>query len=318
MEKNSKIYIAGHEGMVGSILLRELIKRGYTNIIYETFKNLDLRNQYDTNNFLSEKKPEYIFLIAGKVGGIQANINHPAEYLYDNLMISANVIESARICKVKKLLFLGSSCIYPRMSQQPMKEEYLLTGALEPTNEGYAIGKIAGLKLCEYYNKQYGCNFIAAMPPNLYGPGDNFKTDDSHVISGLIKKMHTAKEKNALSLNIWGTGKAHREFLYNEDLVDGLIFLMEHYNESKHINIGSEQDISIKDLAEMLKTIIGYEGELIWDVSKPDGMPKKLMDSSRIINMGWKPKVDLKTGLYNTYQWYLNNKELYSDKISVI
>lgn len=309
MEKSSKIYVAGHEGMVGSILLQELKNRGYTNLIYKSFKNLDLRNQNDTQKFINEQKPEYIFLIAGKVGGIQANINHPAEYLYDNLMISANVIEAARINSVKKLLFLGSSCIYPRLCKQPMKEEYLLTGALEPTNEGYAIGKISGLKLCEYYNKQYGCNFISVIPPNLYGPGDNFKTDDSHVISGLIKKIHKAKEINSPSVLIWGTGKARREFLYNEDLVDGLIFLMENYNEQGHINIGSGQDISIKELVEMIKDVIGFKGDLIWDTSKPDGMPRKLMDSSRIIKMGWKPKLDLRTGLSKTYQWYIKNKE---------
>lgn len=309
MEKSSKIYIAGHEGMVGSILLSELKKRGYSNLVYKSFKNLDLRNQNDTQKFIAEQKPEYIFLIAGKVGGIQANINHPAEYLYDNLMISANVIEAARINSVKKLLFLGSSCIYPRLCKQPMKEEYLLTGALEQTNEGYAIGKISGLKLCEYYNKQYGCNFISAIPPNLYGPKDNFKNEDSHVISALIKKIHVAKEERVSSIKIWGTGKARREFLYSEDLVDGLIFLMENYNEQGHINIGSGQDISIKELAEMIKDVISFKGDLIWDTSKPDGMPRKLMDSSRIIKMGWKPKVDLRTGLSKTYQWYIKNKE---------
>lgn len=309
MEKKSRIYVAGHEGMVGSILLTELKKRGYENLIYETYQKLDLREQDATRQFLKDNFPDYIFLIAGKVGGIQANIKYPAEYLYDNLMIAANVIEAARLNNVKKLVFLGSSCIYPRHSIQPMKEEYLLTGALEPTNEGYAIGKIAGLKLCEKYQKQYGCNFISAMPPNLYGPGDNFKTDDSHVISGLIKKIHEAKEKKTPKIMIWGTGKARREFLFNTDLVDGLIYLMENYNESKHINIGSGQDISIKELADMLKTIIGYKGEFIWDVSKPDGMPRKLMDTSRINHIGWKPKVDLFAGLSNTYQWYLNNKD---------
>ena len=309
IKKNSKIYIAGHEGMVGSILLKELRNRAYTNLVYESFKNLDLRNQNNTRNYISYHKPEYIFLIAGKVGGIQANINHPAEYLYDNLMISANVIEAARSNNVKKLLFLGSSCIYPRLSAQPMKEEYLLTGLLEPTNEGYAIGKIAGLKLCEYYNKQYGCNFISVIPPNLYGPGDNFKTDDSHVISALIKKIHEAKEKNKSYIKIWGTGKARREFLFNEDLVNGIIFLMENYNEQKHINIGSGQDVSIKELAEMISATVGFKGRLIWDNSKPDGMPMKLMDSTKIFEMSWKPKVDLSTGISNTYNWYLNNKD---------
>ena len=309
MKKDSIIYIAGHEGMVGSILLRELNNRGYSNLVYQSFNNLDLRNQKLTFEFISENNPEYIFLIAGKVGGIQANIKYPAEYLYDNLMISANVIEAARKNNTKKVLFLGSSCIYPRLSEQPMKEEYLLTGSLEPTNEGYAIGKITGLKLCEYYRKQYGCNYIAAIPPNLYGPGDNFLSDDSHVISALIKKIYIAKENNDKSVKIWGTGKARREFLYNEDLVDGLIFLMNHFNGNKHINIGSGNDISIKELALMLEKIIGFEGNLIWDESKPDGMPKKLMDSSRILNLNWSPKVDLFEGLSKTYRWYLQNKE---------
>jgi len=307
IKKNSKIYIAGHEGMVGSILLKELRNRAYTNLVYESFKNLDLRNQNNTRNYISYHKPEYIFLIAGKVGGIQANINHPAEYLYDNLMISANVIEAARSNNVKKLLFLGSSCIYPRLSAQPMKEEYLLTGLLEPTNEGYAIGKIAGLKLCEYYNKQYGCNFISAIAPNLYGPMDNFSNENSHVISALIKKIHKAKIEKTKYVEMWGTGSARREFLFNEDLVDGLIFLMNNYEGKNFINIGSNNDVSIKELAEIIKEIIGYDGEFIWDETKPDGMPKKLMDSSKIYNMGWKPKNNLKDGLSETYKWYLNN-----------
>ena len=307
MDKESKIYIAGHEGMVGSILFKELKRSGYSNIITIPFKSLDLRNQKDTFKFIKEKKPEYIFLIAGKVGGIQANIQYPAEYLYDNLMISANVIEAARRNNFKKLLFLGSSCIYPRLSKQPMKEEYLLTGSLEPTNEGYAIGKIAGLKLCEYYRKQYGCNFIVVIPPNLYGPGDNFKTDDSHIISAIIKKIHNAKEKNLSNVEMWGTGSARREFLFNEDLVDGLIFLMNNYEGNDFINIGSKSDVSIKELAEIVKEIIGYDGEFIWDKTKPDGMPRKLMDSSKIYNMGWKPKTNLKDGLSKTYKWYLNN-----------
>ena len=307
MDINSKIYVAGHEGMVGSILFKKLKRMGYNNLITISFKQLDLRNQRDTDNFIKKEKPEYIFLIAGKVGGIQANIKFPAEFLYDNLMISANVIESARINKVKKLIFLGSSCIYPRLSTQPMKEGYLLTGSLEPTNEGYAIGKIAGLKLCEYYRKQYGCNFIAAIPPNLYGPGDNFSLANSHVISALIKKIHKAKSENTKFVEMWGTGSARREFLFNEDLVDGLIFLMNNYEGNKFINIGSNIDISIKELAELVKEIIGYDGKFIWDKTKPDGMPKKLMDSYKIHNIGWKPKTNLKDGLSETYKWYLNN-----------
>jgi len=307
MDKNSKIYIAGHEGMVGSILLEELIKRGYRNLIYESYKKLDLRNQNDTFKFIKDNQPEYIFLIAGKVGGIQANINYPAEYLYDNLMISANVIEAARINKVKKLLFLGSSCIYPRLSQQPMKEEYLLTGALEPTNEGYAIGKISGLKLCQYYKKQYGCNYISAVPPNLFGTRDNFSIETSHVISALIKKIYQEKINNQLIVEMWGTGEARREFLYNEDLVDGLIFLMNCNHEIDFINIGYGEDVSIRELAIIISEIIGYNGEFIWNSSKPDGMPKKLMDSYKIFELGWKPKHTLHEGLLKTYKWFIEN-----------
>lgn len=309
MDKNSKIYIAGHEGMVGSILHHELLSRNYSNIVTARFEDLDLRNQKDSFTFIEKEKPEYIFLIAGKVGGIQANIDHPGEFLYDNLAISANVIESARKNNVRKLLVLGSSCIYPRLCPQPMQESHLLTGPLEPTNEGYAIGKIAGLKLSQYYRKQYGCNFIAAIPPNLYGPGDNFITDDSHVISALIKKIHHASENKVSEVKVWGTGSARREFMYNRDLVDSLIFLMNHYDDDEHINVGSGIDISIKDLANMIKEIVGFSGELIWDESKPDGMPKKLMDSSRIFGMKWSPKVHLFDGLTKTYEWYLQNKE---------
>jgi len=304
MKKDSRIYIAGHEGMVGSILFKELQTRGYYNLITIPFNKLDLRKQKDTADFIKKEKPEYIFLIAGKVGGIQANINYSAEFLYDNLMISANVIHAARIYNVRKLLFLGSSCIYPRLSPQPMKEEYLLSGVLEPTNEGYAIGKISGLKLCEYYKKQYGCNFISAIPPNLYGPRDNFSLENSHVISALITKIHKAKVDNKKYVEMWGTGSARREFLFNEDLVDGIIFLMNLYDDVNFINIGSNNDVSIKELAEMIREIIGYNGKFIWDKSKPDGMPKKLMDSSKINALGWYPKTDLANGLEKTYRWY--------------
>ena len=308
MDINNKIYVAGHEGMVGSILFKELKRRGYSNIITIPFKSLDLRNQKDTFTFISKEKPEYIFLIAGKVGGIQANIKFPGEYLYDNLMISANVIESARINNVNKLIFLGSSCIYPRLCTQPMKEEYLLTGKFEPTNEGYAIGKTAGVKLCEYYNKQYNCNFISAIAPNLYGPMDNFSNENSHVISALIKKIHNAKVKNNSYVEMWGTGSARREFLFNEDLVDSLIFLMNNYEDKNFINIGSNNDVSIKELSEIVKEIIGYDCDFIWDSTKPDGMPKKLMDSTEIYNMGWKPKTNLKDGLAKTYKWFLKSQ----------
>lgn len=309
MDVKSKIYIAGHEGMVGSHLVDELIRRNYKTIITKPFKDLDLRNQKNTFKFINKIKPEYIFLIAGKVGGIQANINFPGEYLYDNLMIASNVIEAARINNAKKLIFIGSSCIYPRDCAQPMKEEYLLTVPLEPTNEGYAIGKIAGLKLCEYYKKQYGCNFITAIPPNLYGPRDNFSLEYSHVISALIQKIHNAKKLNKKTIKMWGTGIARREFLLTEDLVDGLIFLMNNYNCEKHINIGSGIDISIKELAFIIKDITGYSGNFIWDKSKPDGMPQKLMDSHIINKIGWKPKHSLREGLIKTYKWYIDNIE---------
>lgn len=307
MEKKAKIYLAGHEGMVGSLLFKELTRRGYNNIVVAPFSKIDLRNQKSTLDFIASEKPDYIFLIAGKVGGIQANIKYPGQFLYDNIMIASNVIESARINNVKKLIFLGSSCIYPRLSMQPMREEYLLTGALEPTNEGYAIGKIAGLKLCEYYNKQYGCNFISAMPPNLYGPGDSFSLEHSHVISALIQKIQKAKTENLDTLEMWGTGSARREFLYNEDLVDGLIFLMNNYNEMQHINIGSGVDVSIKELSDIIKDIIEYKGVFIWDKSKPDGMPQKLMDSTLIHKLGWKKKYTLEEGLVKTYKWYYDH-----------
>ena len=309
MNKNAKIYIGGESGTVGSAIVRKLKSEGYQNLVFTPFPDYDLRIQKQVEDFFDKEKPEYVFLAAAKVGGIKANMNHQGEFLYENLMIQNNVIHQSFLKGVKKLIFLGSSCIYPRLCPQPMKENHLLTGPLEPTNEGYAIGKIAGLKLCEYYRKQYGCNFIAAIPPNLYGPGDNFITDDSHVISALIKKIHHATKNNDSNLVVWGTGKARREFLFNEDLVDGLIFLMNHYDNDNHINIGSGTDISIKELAIMIKKIIGFNGELVWDENKPDGMPKKLMDSSRISDLNWNPKVDLFEGLSKTYQWYLQNKD---------
>ena len=309
MNLKSKIYIAGHEGMVGSALLNKMILLGYKNIKTKVFKELDLRNQVLVNTYFSIEKPEYVFLIAGKVGGIQANTKYPGEFLYDNLMISANVINAAKINNVKKLLFLGSSCIYPKLCNQPMKEEYLLTGSLEPTNEGYAIGKIAGLKMCEYYKKQYGCNFIAVMPPNLFGINDSFSLEHSHVISALIQKIHKAKMEKINEVVMWGTGSARREFLFTEDVVDGLIFLMNNFNGDHHINIGSGKDITIRELAEMIKDIIGYKGNFVWDVSKPDGMPQKLMDSTKINNLGWESKISFREGLTKTYKWFRKNME---------
>ena len=305
--KNAKIYLAGHEGMVGSTLLDALKKSGYVNIITQSFHELDLRDQGKVQEYIKSERPEYVFLIAGKVGGIHANIQFPAEYLYDNLMIAANVMEASKVYKVKKLLFLGSSCIYPRESAQPMKEDYLLMGSLEPTNEGYAIGKIAGLKMCQYYNKQYGCNFLAAIPPNLYGPGDNYSDNHSHVISALIKKIHNAHKHNINEVLMWGTGSSRREFMFTEDLTDGLIFLMEHPVENPYINIGTGSDVSILELAEIIRDIIGFKGTFDWDSNKPDGMPRKLMDSSKINAMGWKSKTALLEGLKKTYLWYASN-----------
>ena len=313
MKKNSRIFVTGHRGMIGSFLLEELIARGYRDIVKMSSEKLDLRDQKSTLEFFKRTKPEYIFLIAGKVGGIGANINTPANFLYDNIMIAANVIEASKLIGVKKLLFLGSSCIYPRLCEQPMKEDNLLTGSLEPTNEGYAIGKIAGIKLCEYYSKQYGCNYISVISPNVYGPKDHFYSLDSHVISSLLTKIHDAKLKGDEEVEIWGTGMARREFLFNKDLVDGLIFLMNNYNENEPINIGSNHDVSIKELASLIAGIIGYEGLFLWNNSKPDGMPRKLLDISRIRKLGWGPNVKLLKGLELTFNWFLkehNEKSL--------
>jgi len=312
MEKQEKIYVAGHEGMVGSTLMATLQAQGFCNIINVPFESLDLRDQKNTFEYLNIHRPKFIFLIAGKVGGINANIQFPGEYLYDNLMIAANVLEGARRINVKKLIFLSSSCIYPRECKQPMKEKYLLTGKLEPTNEGYAIGKIAGIKLCEYYQRQYGCNFISAIPPNLYGPKDNFSLAFSHVISALIQKIHIAKYENKNIIEIWGSGSARREFLFTKDLANGLIFLMNNYEESSPINIGSSCDVSIKELVEMISELVGFSGKIVWDRSKPDGMPRKLLDSSRINRLGWSAMTSLRVGLKLTYEWY---KKVENDEI---
>jgi GDP-L-fucose synthase len=306
MELNSKIYIAGHNGMVGSAIIRALERRGYTNIISRRSSELDLKNQRDVNNFFLHENPEYVFLAAAKVGGIGANIERPAEFLYDNVLINSNVIHAAHEHQVKKLLFLGSSCIYPRLSQQPMKEEYLLDGKLEPTNEGYALSKIIGIKLCEYYNKQYGTNYISAMPPNLYGENDNFDPKHSHVIAALIRKFHEAKRDNNDEVIIWGTGCARREFLYVDDAAEACMFLMDNYNSSEHINIGSSEDISILELAKLVGKIVGYKGTILTDVTKPDGMPRKLMDSAKIMDLGWNYKFSLQKGVEKTYEYFLN------------
>jgi len=296
--------------MVGSAIDRLLKKKGYTNLIKKTSSELDLRNQVNTDNFFKDHQPEYVFLAAAKVGGILANNNYKADFLYDNLMIEANIIHAAADSGVKKLLFLGSSCIYPKFAPQPIKEEYLLTGELETTNDAYAIAKIAGIKLCEAYRTQYGSNFISVMPTNLYGIGDNYHPQNSHVLPALIRKFHEAKAGHHEKVTIWGTGTPRREFLFADDLADACLFLMETYDEKEIINVGSGKDYTISELAEIIKAIIGYEGEIIYDHSKPDGTPRKLLDSSRVYNLGWKPVTELKHGIQQAYNDFLRNQKL--------
>ncbi|MEM6521168.1 MAG: GDP-L-fucose synthase [Cyanobacteria bacterium P01_C01_bin.70] len=307
MDTQAKIFIAGHNGLVGSAIVRMLRSRGYANLLLPSSKEVDLRQQAAVENFFAEERPDYVFLAAAKVGGIQANNLYRAEFLYDNLMIEANVIHSAYRHEVKKLLFLGSSCIYPKLCPQPMKEEALLTGFLEPTNEPYAIAKIAGLKLCENYCRQYGVNFISAMPTNLYGINDNFDLANSHVLPALMRKFHEAKTSGADAVAVWGTGEPLREFLYVDDLADALFFLMETYDRPEFINVGTGEEISIKDLALTIKAVVGFEGELELDTSKPDGTPRKLMDVSRLKELGWQAQTELKAGIEKTYAWYLDN-----------
>ena len=305
MQKDSKIYIAGHRGMVGSAIYRKLLKEGYTNFVSRTSETLDLRNQQHVSDFFADEKPEYVFLAAAKVGGIVANNTYRAEFLYENLQIQNNVINSAHVNGVKKLMFLGSSCIYPKMAPQPLREEYLLTGLLEPTNEPYAIAKIAGIKMCDAYRAQYGCNYISVMPTNLYGYNDNYHPQNSHVLPAMIRRFHEAKESNAAVVTIWGTGIPRREFLFADDLAEACYYLMQNYNEEGLVNIGTGEDISIKDLAFMIKKIIGYEGEINFDTSKPDGTLRKLMDVSKLHNEGWVHKVELKDGIALAYQDFL-------------
>lgn len=307
MNKNSRIYIAGHRGMVGSAILRKLKKEGYSNFILRTSSELDLRNQHAVEDFFYQEKPEYVFLAAAKVGGIQANNVYRAEFLYDNLMIQNNVIHQSWKAGVKKLLFLGSSCIYPKMAPQPLKEEYLLTGPLEQTNEPYAIAKIAGIKMCESYRRQYGVSYISAMPTNLYGPNDNYDLNNSHVLPALIRKFHEAKENNALAVTVWGSGKPLREFLYVDDLADACYFLMKNYDEELFVNIGVGEDITIRDLALKIREIVGFNGEIVFDQSKPDGTPRKLMDVSKLHSLGWKHRIGLDEGIRSVYQEVLTN-----------
>jgi GDP-L-fucose synthase len=302
MEQTAKIYIAGHRGMVGSGLERKLRSEGFNNIVTRTSREFDLRNQQAVNDFFEKEKPEYVILAAAKVGGIHANNTYRAEFIYDNLMIEANIIHAAYLNKVAKLLFLGSSCIYPKMAPQPLKEEYLLSGYLEPTNQPYAIAKIAGIEMCDSYRSQYGCNFISAMPTNLYGTNDNYHPENSHVLPALIRRIVHAQKNNEPTVTIWGTGTPRREFLHVDDLADACYFLLKEYNEKGVVNIGCGTDISIKELAEMIMTEVGYEGELSFDASKPDGTPRKLMDTSKINNLGWRPKLSLKDGVERTIQ----------------
>ena len=301
MNKNAKTYIAGHRGMVGSAIQRKLEKEGYTNLLTADSKQLDLRSQAETEAFFYKEKPDYVFVAAAKVGGIVANNTYRAEFLYDNLMIEANVIHAAWKFGVEKLMFLGSSCIYPKLAPQPLKEEYLLTGLLEPTNEPYAIAKIAGIKLCDAYRAQYGCNFVSVMPTNLYGPNDNYHPQNSHVLPAMIRRFHEARQEGLQSVSIWGTGTPLREFLHTDDLADACFFLMQHYNEPGFVNIGTGVDLSILELAELVAKITGYEGQILTDPSKPDGTPRKLMDVSKLNGMGWKAKIGLEEGIRSVY-----------------
>lgn len=302
MTKHDKIYIAGHRGMVGSAILRRLQAAGFENFALRSSAELDLRNQEAVQQFFKTEQPAYVFLAAAKVGGILANNRYRAEFLYDNLMIESNVIHAAWQQDVKKLLFLGSSCIYPKLAPQPLKEEYLLTGLLEPTNEPYAVAKIAGIKLCDAYRDQYGCNFISVMPTNLYGPNDNYHPENSHVLPALLRKFHEAKRDHAPSVTLWGTGTPRREFLHVDDLADACYFLMQHYDEPGFINIGTGEDLAILELAQLVKKIVGYTGTIEHDLSKPDGTPRKLMDVSKLHTKGWKAKIDLETGIKQVYQ----------------
>lgn len=308
MEKSSKIFVAGHKGLVGSAIVRALTKEGYTNIITRTRAELDLLNQKAVLDFFMTEKPEFVFVAAAKVGGIMANSTFPADFIYQNLVMETNIIDSAYRSGVTKLEFLGSSCIYPRMSQQPIKEEYLMTGPLEPTNEGYGIAKIAGIVMCQSYNKQYGTKYISLMPTNLYGENDNFDLNSSHVLPAMIRKFHEAKVAGVPEMTLWGTGVAMREFLYVDDLADAAVYLMNTYEDNQHVNVGTGVDVTIKELAETVKEIVGYEGTINWDSSKPDGMPRKLLDMTKLHSLGWKHKIELREGIEKTYKWYLENK----------
>ena len=307
MNLDAKIYVAGHRGLVGSAIVRNLEAKGYKNIIYRTHKELDLTNQEAVRVFFEQEKPEYVFLAAAKVGGIHANNTYPADFIYDNLMIQNNVIKAAHDFEVKKLLFLGSTCIYPKMAPQPIKEEYLLTGALEETNEAYAVAKIAGLEMCKFFKRQYGDNFISCMPTNLYGPNDNFDLKSSHVLPALIRKFHEAKVNGSDTVEVWGTGTPLREFIYVDDMADACVFLMENYDGEQHVNIGTGEEVSIRELAETVKEVVGFEGELVFNTDMPDGTPRKLTTVDKLQGLGWKHKVSLNEGIRLAYEWFLEN-----------
>lgn len=307
MKKNSKIYVAGHAGLVGSAITKKLQKEGYENLILKTRKELDLTDNGAVAEFFKKEAPDFVFMAAAKVGGIMANSTYPADFIYDNLTIQTNIIHQSFLSGVKKLLFLGSSCIYPKLAPQPIKEEYLLTDKLEPTNQAYAISKIAGIITCQSYNKQHGTNFISVMPTNLYGPNDNFDLQTAHVLPALIKRFHEAKIKKIEKVEVWGTGNAKREFLYIEDLADACAYLMNNYNETEIINIGTGEDVSIKELAEIIKEVVDFEGKIDWDTSKPDGTPRKLLDVSKLNELGWHHKIELNEGIKMTYNWYKDN-----------
>jgi GDP-L-fucose synthase len=308
MNKDSKIYVAGHTGLVGSSILRELKNNNYTNIIIKTHSELDLSNQQQTKQFFQEYKPEYVFVCAAKVGGIKANNDYPADFIMENIQIANNIIKSSYENNIKKLLYLGSSCIYPKFAQQPIKEEYLLAGGLEPTNEAYSIAKIAGIKMCQAFNKQHGTNYISVMPCSLFGVGDTFDSHNSHLIPAIMSRMHNAKINNIKEIEIWGTGKPLREFMYVDDLADACLFLMKNYNDSELINVGIGKDNSISEIAYIIKDIVGYEGNLYFDDSKPDGTFRKVLDVTKINNLGWEHITDFKDGLKLMYEWYIQNK----------
>ena len=306
-DTSARVYVAGHRGMVGSAIVRALEAAGFQSILTRTSTELDLRDQAAVKDFFAETQPQYVFLAAARVGGILANDTYPADFLYDNLAIETNVIHAACRQRVKKLLFLGSTCIYPRLAPQPLQEDALLTGPLEPTNEWYAVAKIAGIKLCQAYRRQHGCDFISAMPTNLYGPGDNYDLEQSHVIPAMLRKMHDAKERASSRVSLWGTGTPLREFLHLDDLADALLFLMQHYSDEPHLNVGVGQDLSIRDLAELVREVVGFEGEIVFDPSKPDGTPRKLVDTRRINALGWRAKKPLREGLEEAYAWFVDH-----------